>query len=71
MGLPDSLARSQGFLAPRVPVDGVVGVLLEVGAGFLGEAVGHRVMLAQEGLGAMRMNTDETRMNTDTSRMPR
>ena len=32
---------SEGLLAPRIPVDGVVLVLQEVGAGLVGEAVGH------------------------------
>ena len=34
-------SERQRFSAPRVPVDGVVGVLLQIGAGFLGETVGH------------------------------
>ena len=32
----------EGFGAPREPVDGIVGVLEEVGAGLVGESVGHR-----------------------------
>src|SRR5206468_10046934 len=36
------LARAfQRFLSPGVPVDGIHRVLLEIGAGFLREAIGH------------------------------
>ena len=39
-GLLFGLRPAQGLGAPRVPVHRIVGVLLQVGAGFLGEAVG-------------------------------
>ncbi len=39
--LAGALRLRQGLLPPRVPIDGVVGVLAQVGAGLLGEAVGH------------------------------
>ena len=35
------LGLFEGFRAPGIPVDGVVGVLEEVGAGLVGESVGH------------------------------
>ena len=45
------------LLAPRVPVDRVVGVLLEVGAGFLREAVRHPAIIAarRDGRGRRRL----------------
>jgi len=33
----------QGGLAPRIPVDRVVGVLQQVGAGFVNQVVGHSI----------------------------
>jgi len=39
--LAGALRLRERLLAPGMPVHGVVGVLLEVGAGFAGEAVGH------------------------------
>ena len=32
------------LLAPRVPVDRIIGMLQEVGAGFLGEAIRHGLL---------------------------
>ena len=42
IGLPSRLARSSASGAPRVPVHRVVSVLLQVGAGFLRQAVCRR-----------------------------
>ncbi len=43
-GLVLGLGAGQCFRPPRVPVHGVMGVLKEVGAGFVDEAVGHRIV---------------------------
>ena len=40
MGRSSSRAGSRRLGAPGIPVDRVVGVLPEVGAGFVGEAIG-------------------------------
>jgi len=42
----EALGLGEGVFAPGVPVDGVVGVLQEVGAGLGREAVGHSTILA-------------------------
>ena len=42
-----ALGGLQRLGSPRVPVDGVIGVLEEVGARFVGEAVGHAMLLSR------------------------
>jgi hypothetical protein len=40
-GLTVPLCQSKRFLAPRMPIYGVVRVLQEIWTGFVGEAIGH------------------------------
>ena len=40
IGLSSALGRGQGLLAPGIPVHRVVGVLEQVGRGFVDQAVG-------------------------------
>ena len=44
-GLVLGLGPLQGLLAPGVPVHGIIGVLQEVGAGLVNQAVGHELSL--------------------------
>jgi hypothetical protein len=38
-GLPGLLRKGEGLITPRIPIDGVIGVLQEIRAGFFGEAI--------------------------------